>query len=41
VAPGWRATDHRWIAGTDSCIPATWHVVELTFEASANVGTVG
>jgi hypothetical protein len=28
--------DHRLIAGTDSCIPATWHVVELTFEASAN-----
>lgn len=30
-----------WIAGTDSCIPATWHVVELTFEASANAGAMG
>src|SRR5258707_60045 len=29
-----------WIAGTDSCVPATWHVVELTFEASANAGAV-
>ncbi len=23
------------------CVPATWHVVELTFEASANAGAVG
>lgn len=30
-----------WIAGTDSCVPAAWHVVELTFEAGANGGAAG
>jgi hypothetical protein len=41
MAPGWRATITGWVAGTDSCIPVTWHVVELTFEASVNAGAVG
>jgi hypothetical protein len=41
MAPGWRATDHRLDRRNGQLRPAAWHVVELTFEASANAGAAG